>query len=110
MLSLATTPLSFAGPSAIASRSRAADISMETPPVFSEVDEEKRGYYRTPSETAAEFNPNAFVQTLPGITDVRMWASNPRPRFPWDLRNPYPCLSSLTSCVRSPHLAAARVL
>lgn len=69
MLSIATTtPLSFAG-SAMAARGRAATINMvEPPPVFSEVDEDVRGYYRTPSETAESFNPETFVQTLPGIT------------------------------------------
>jgi len=68
MLSIATvTPLSFAGPSAIVPHGRTATINMDTPPVFSEVDEDVRGYYRTPSETAESFNPNTFAQTLPGI-------------------------------------------
>merc|ERR1719478_1465980 len=70
MLSIAATaPLSFAGPSAVASLGRANGIRMvETPPVFSEVDEGVRGYYRTPSESTESFNPEYFVQTLPGIT------------------------------------------
>jgi len=69
MLSIAaTTPLSFAGPSAVASFSRAAAVRMDEPPVFSEVDEDVRGYYRTPSEQAEDFNPNTFAQTLAGIS------------------------------------------
>jgi len=69
MLSIATTaPLSFAGPSFVASWKRAAVNMVETPPIFSEVDEDERGYYRTPSETTEQFNPNEFVQTLPGIS------------------------------------------
>jgi light-harvesting complex I chlorophyll a/b binding protein 4 len=70
MLSIATaTPLSFAGAGAIASWSRASGIHMvDPPPVFSEVDEESKIYYRTPSETTESFNPNTFAQTLPGIS------------------------------------------
>ena len=70
MLSIsATSPLSFAGTAAASWSRAAANIIMnEPPPVFSEVDEDVRGYYRTPSETSEAFNPNTFVQTLPGIT------------------------------------------
>ena len=70
MLSIATTtPLSFAGSSAAASWSRAGAVRMsEPPPIFSEVEEGVRGYYRTPSETSEAFNPQTFVQTLPGIS------------------------------------------
>merc|ERR1719440_1421953 len=69
MLSLTAAPLSFAGPSTVAPLGRAAGVRMvEPPPIFSEVDEDVRGYYRTPSESTEAFNPNQFVQTLPGIT------------------------------------------
>jgi len=84
MLSVAaTSPLSFAGPSAVAAWSRTVAINMAedppaevaasrlkeaTPPIFSEVDEDVRGYYRTPSEVTVPFNPNVFAQTLPGIS------------------------------------------
>jgi len=75
MLSVATASLSFAGPSAVAlsprriATAKMAEPPLETLPVFSEVDEDVRGYYRTPSETSPEtFSPNTFVQTLAGIS------------------------------------------
>ena len=70
MLSIATsTPLSYAGPSSAFAVRRNAAVRMDTPPIFSEVNEDERGYYRSPSETTPEtFNPEFFVQTLPGIS------------------------------------------
>ena len=77
MLSVAaTSSLSFAaGPSsglAFASvRSATVNmIDLETPPVFSELDESSDIKYRTPSDaqSAKDFNPNTFAQTLPGIS------------------------------------------
>merc|ERR1719149_537143 len=41
---------------------------IETPPVFSELDESSDIKYRTPSPNAPDFDPNTFAQTLPGIS------------------------------------------
>ena len=72
MLAIATTPLSFAGPSAFAPSRMAGACMIETPPVFTEPEQAQadRGYYRTPSEgqSPETFNPSTFVQTLPGIS------------------------------------------
>jgi len=73
MLATVTMPLSFAGPSALACRNVRTSpaikmVEIETPPIFSELDDESDIKYRTPSPSNPNFNPNDFVQTLPGIS------------------------------------------
>ena len=72
MLSIAaTSPLSFAGPSSglAFTTARAPTVHMiETPPIFSELDDSSDIKYRTPSPNTPDFDPNTFAQTLPGIS------------------------------------------
>ena len=63
MLSIASTSsLSFAGPSVAFSARATSSIKMEVPPVFSEVEDS------VTLPAPVDFNPNTFVQTLPGIS------------------------------------------